>query len=566
MPGHNLLPELAGSGRQVTPGASVAPGRNLFEPTAEEQRAERLKKIALGAMEAAGGASGRSDIFSDAVTFGLQKPVSGLSEGVGGLIRSAFGQGDDSTFGERYRAGTAAYDERQNEAWKNAGWTGYPAAAAGMLTGGGAGKAGPLARQGGSWIGEQLMKIPGVSSAAEYVAGKPLVQAGISGGTAGGIEGAARNSEDLGSSIAGAGLGIVTGAPTGMLLHALIDRFANSGARKAASVEQSGPEPSVLRQQAKTAYGKLDNAGVFYDMGQSADFGSRITNALDTAKFDPGLHPKAAALVDRIRKDTTGRPLSMTNLQTLRELTSDVLKNPDPSERRIGNAIASTLDDWVEGTQPAMGNMGGPEIAQTWKDARTLWRSARTAEDIGWTLNKAINRAARTNSGQNTENAIRQNIGAVLDRELKPGSPSKYNPVEEQMMEQIVKGTGPQNAMRTVGNWLQSVPGAAGIASAAVPAALHGLTSGNLPMAGLSLAAPLAAWGTSRFLKKGASDIAEEGVNRLIGTIASGGRVPPTWDYILQGPPTRAKLALMQALKQVPMVGGMVTGQAGAGQ
>ena len=47
-------------------------------PSAEQQRADRLRKIALASMKTGSGEPGASDRFSDAFTLGLMKPAGGV--------------------------------------------------------------------------------------------------------------------------------------------------------------------------------------------------------------------------------------------------------------------------------------------------------------------------------------------------------------------------------------------------------------------------------------------------------------------------------------------------------
>ncbi len=117
MAGRNLfandpIPQSTPNGQ--TTGTTV--GRNLFAQTPEEMRAERLRKIARASIDQMQGAPDASETFGHAFTLGLQKPVSGLAEAVGGEVRDLFGGDDPASFGERYQAGVGAYQDRLDEA------------------------------------------------------------------------------------------------------------------------------------------------------------------------------------------------------------------------------------------------------------------------------------------------------------------------------------------------------------------------------------------------------------------------------------------------------------------
>ena len=100
--------------------------------TEDELRRKKLRDMARAAM----GEAGAGDLFGNAFTLGLQKPVSGLAQMAGGEVGEWFG-GEPATLGERWGAGTGAYQDFMDEARRNSGWAGTGAELAGGVLAGG---------------------------------------------------------------------------------------------------------------------------------------------------------------------------------------------------------------------------------------------------------------------------------------------------------------------------------------------------------------------------------------------------------------------------------------------
>jgi hypothetical protein len=88
------------------------------------------------------------------------------------------------------------------------------------------------------------------------------------------------------------------------------------------------------------------------------------------------------------------------------------------------------------------------EAANAIVRARSLWSRMRKSEMLEEALEKAERRAASTGSGGNTDNAIRQNIRAILDN---PKKVRGFSTEEREALERVVRGGPIQNVMRLVG-------------------------------------------------------------------------------------------------------------------
>lgn len=515
-----------GSAPQTAPVApSTAPvAPDSPRPTPEEARVARLKNISRGALDFNTAAPGARDLYSDSYTWGLMKPVNALAGAVSGELTGLFGGGAEpnATFGERWKAGTQAYDERLAEARKNAGWAGTVADIAGSLTSG---------RPGASIATTGRSVLPVIGQAA----------------TQGAVEGAARHSEDVTSALEGAAVG----AGTGAVVSGAVGQAAKllPGARAARATERQaarGPSGGDIRTEARGFYNKLDQAGIAYDNNQSTQLTNDLFTDLKQNGWDPGgIH----ASLDKILGDMQGlhgKPMSWETLANLRERVSAAAREGDPQIRRIAGRVLNQVDGFVDNNPPALSQLG-QDPGPMWRNARRLWRTAGAVDDMNWRLDKAERRAASSNSGQNVENTIRQNVRGVQDRATQPGKYQPYNADELAQMSRVVEGTPVQNATRWAGNFMSGWP--AQMITSAAPLA-HTLATGGDPTASMlgSLATAAGTYAGGHLLKNASANMARDEADSLVRLIATGSLRP--YNTAVQGPPTREALARLLLQQQ----------------
>lgn len=509
MAGRNLF-----ANDQAPAAQAAAPPRDLLANDPEVQRMNRLKAIAAAAIPPAGNPS--DEVFKDAFTLGLQGPTSGFANAVGGSIKNLFGAGDDSTFGERYRAGEQAYDDWLAEQRSKAGDATAAGLAGGLFSGGGASRA--------------AQSIPRIAAESAGMAG---------------VDSLARARGDLGDRLTqgatGAAVGGVTGALLGTMTENLLPGFR---ARRAAARDTArGPDPDALRAEARTLYRQLDNAGITYDGPVYTALPRDTRIELGAAGYDPDLpeHASIAPLLNKLdniaaaaRANNGAVPFDQ--LQNLRTMATDVAASPSPGARRLAGIVRNNVDDFVQNAPPSQGFMSGPQANVTWGQARDLWRRASKTDDLLWNVTKAERRAASTASGGNEQNALRQNVRGMLDRAEKPGRYNPYSPEETQAMETVINGTPTQNALRSFGNTFGGsgfAPLVSGGASIAVPSAL-GVNPGLATGVGVGL------YGLGRAARSKSTQMAQNRVDDLIRLMATGSAAPP---IAAAGPPQAISMA-----------------------
>lgn len=528
------------------PGSVATTGGGTYDDipavSADEQRRQKLRKMALEGMKKWDGEPGASDLYSNSYTLGLQKPVGGVAAALGGEVGELFG-GEPATFGERYGAHVGARDDYLNEARQKSGWAGTAADVAGSITAGG----------------------PARDMLTQAAASLPRLMAQATG--LGAVEGAANNSEDLGSAAWG-GLtgGVTSGAATG-ILGGLIDygKSLLPGARAAREVQREvarGPHPDEIERASKDLFRVLDQGGVAYDVNQSTQLADDIMTQLvqGGGGWDPqGAHKVLGGVVERI-EGMRGQPLSLETLQQIRSQAGANARDINPAVREASGRILNSIDGYIRQVTPAQSALPpGQDVGPLWEEARRLWRTKNLISDINWKVDKAGRRAASTNSGQNEENAIRQNIRGTVDKATQPGRFNPYTAPQIEQMERVVRGTPAQNAIRSTGNHLSGLtPGmtAGSLAGVGTMLGMGGQmdTASNLLTAGAGLAAGAVPMLGGRALKAQSTRMAQDEADSLVRLFSTGSLdrlpVPPS-----QNVPTRATLyrtLLAQSLARSP--------------
>jgi hypothetical protein len=116
---------------------------------------------------------------------------------------------------------------------------------------------------------------------------------------------------------------------------------------------------------------------------------------------------------------------------------------PTPQANAATKAI-NHIDDYLDNISPSDVLAGDASAAAaTLKTARADWAAGKTAEEVTYKLSKAERQSAKSGSGSNIENAMRQKIDQIPDRGLTAA--------EKALRDQIVLGDRPRDALRTSG-------------------------------------------------------------------------------------------------------------------
>jgi len=210
---------------------------------------------------------------------------------------------------------------------------------------------------------------------------------------------------------------------------------------KAAAV----PELDDLKAAKNALYQKADDQGAVYSPEQLAGLYQGVQDAIPNqglGRITSRTHPTTMAM-QRQMAGQGDNAATLTELDRLRQLSGSASVT-NPADQRLSGIIRQNIDEFTEATAPSAGG----DASQILKQARAANSRFRKSEMIDEAITKGTRRAQSTGSGGNTQNAIRQNIRAILDN---PKKRRGYTPDEIAQMDRVVAGSGMQNLTRTIG-------------------------------------------------------------------------------------------------------------------
>ena len=274
--------------------------------------------------------------------------------------------------------------------------------------------------------------------------------------------------------LGGAAKGATVGAVTGGALGAVGARQASKAARKAAH------DADAFRAAKDAAYQQVDKMGARYHQRAFDKLVDDIDVLTQADKLNPMRHPKATSMIEELRK-AKGTSPTLTQLDQWRQVIRRDVAG-DAAEGHFAGKMLDKIDDFVANAGPKDMFAGNARAANeaivAARKANSTWRKAETLEDV---LTRAERKAARAGSGGNIDNAIRQEVDAIL---RNPKKSRVFSKEERAAMDRLVRGGKMQNFARWLGKMSPEGNG--------LSLLLHGLIGGP---------AAFATGGTSAFLQ-----------------------------------------------------------------
>lgn len=356
----------------------------------------------------------------------------------------------------------------------------------------------------GSFAAELAGAIPTGMGLGGQLAGRgaTLLPRVLSGAAVGGAQGAAygAGSADDDKRAEGAALGGATGMALGGAIPAAAEGFKGLFGRVGAVM----PEIDELYKAKDAAYKFVDNSGFRYSQQQFDHLVSDIFQRVGADDIDPnpdGAHKMAVSMLNRLNGRNPPRTLSQ--LDDLRQvIRRDVIDGGSQADGHFGELMLDAIDDFIDKT-------GGDGVMRT---ARKAHQTLRKSELLAAALDKAQLNAAASGSGGNIDNALRQQIKAIL---TNPSKARGFTQAEKDAMRKIVEGGQMQGLLRLVGKLSPSGNG--------LMAALGiGATAAN-PL----LAVPIGAGIAAKTLADGATKGGVRALERAVRTGTSPGAAVP---------------------------------------
>lgn len=258
------------------------------------------------------------------------------------------------------------------------------------------------------------------------------------------------------------------------------------------------PSADDLYSAADDAYTAMRNSGVAYSGDAVRDFASGLKSGLDTEGFIAKVTPKTQSILDDLANPPEGAIADIQGLQAARKAFGRIAQNfNEPEEQAAAVRAIRGLDEFIGTDNPAAVVAGtASDAANALKTANANFASAKRSDLLTGVERAADLRAAASNSGANTGNAIRQRVASAL---LKPKEIAGYSPDEIAALEKIVTGTPAQNATRYVGNLLGGGGGMGQMLTTAIGAG-GGAAAGGGVGAAIGAAAPIAVGSGSKMI------------------------------------------------------------------
>ena len=246
-----------------------------------------------------------------------------------------------------------------------------------------------------------------------------------------------------------------------------------------ARLGRKAPKPPTiddLYAQKNAAYKAVDEAGVSYAPTAYDDMLIKTIRDVKGQNISPTRHAAAYSFLQDMAA-RRGKPMTLTELDQLRqEVRRDLITpsygNPEKAaDAHFGNIILDNIDEMI-----ATNKSGSKAI----EAARAAHSTLRKSELLDEALIKAKRRAESTGSGGNINNAIRQNIRAILDN---PRRAKAFTATERALMENLVKQGKMEDLLRLVGKLSPSGNGL--MAALGIAGALYNPALGAASLAGL---------------------------------------------------------------------------------
>lgn len=305
---------------------------------------------------------------------------------------------------------------------------------------------------GGVASGGALLKAaPGVAKVALGMGGRTLpgqiASSAASGVGMGAISGYGEGQGNVENRLQSAGQGAAAGGAFGAAAP-VVGKAVGKLVGKVVDKTPAAPSTESIKAEAQAAYKAAKSSGLVVSPESFKARVDVLARKMADEGLDPSLHPKATAAMNRIMK-ANDAPLTLQDLDTLRQIAGDAAGSIEPGERRLGSMMREGIDDYLANLKPSDVIAGdAKKAANDVVRARSLWQRMRKAELFDTALEKADRGAASTGSGGNIENSQRQKIRALLDN---PKTARQFTAAEKQALELVVRGGKTQNLLRLVG-------------------------------------------------------------------------------------------------------------------
>jgi hypothetical protein len=347
---------------------------------------------------------------------------------------------------------------------------------------------GGLLRQAATMAPNQMTSLLGGGSAGKDIAAGLLSGAGGQIGQAVGQEFGGDTGAAIGRNIGGIAAPMLTAIP------------APSIGGRAAALRRNAPTTQSLKDASNAIYKQIDDMGVTIKPQALKSLASKAAQNAKASGLDPGITPKANALIQRLTKDADN-PLTVGEVETLRKIASGISSSMDSTEASVGKAIAMTMDDFLDDIAADSLSGSSKTAGQMLRQARSLVQRRKKTELLQTAFENARNQAS------GFENGLRTQFRAILKR-VNEGRLKGWTQAEKEALERVVQGGKIENILKFLGKFGLTEGQATSMLGSAVGIAGGAAVGGPVGAVGVPLAGQAAKYGAQAMTRNNAATAA----------------------------------------------------------
>lgn len=243
---------------------------------------------------------------------------------------------------------------------------------------------------------------------------------------------------------------VTTGTAVGAAAGGGGDLIGRSLGKTATLLAEKGKIPSLeaITSKASKLYKSADDEGVVFSNDAAKAMLSDIEKKFAERTFEPLLQPGAnrilKVLTERVK---AGNPMTAEGIKALRSATHGQFLPGNESNNALLQIMRGSLDDFMSSPGGALTG-DAAKAAGLRKEADALWSQKKKIETIRKALEMAENRAARTGSGGNLENTVKQELSKVIQN---PRKSRGFTPDEKAMVDDVVYNQTGRDLLRVAG-------------------------------------------------------------------------------------------------------------------
>lgn len=231
------------------------------------------------------------------------------------------------------------------------------------------------------------------------------------------------------------------------------DKLIPGIARAAVTEAPAIPTTEAIKSAAKEGFETAKGMGVDFAPSAVRDVAAAIEKKLQSKGILEEHAPSTYKTLERLKEPPPDAvAVTVSDLHNLRQAFGNSAGSLSHPKDALAGSIGKDAVDALLTSPPEAAVLAGDAAAagKILKDAIGNSAAVSRVEDVGARLTRADRQAAKSGSGSNIDNAIRQKISAILDS--KHGTRG-FTPEEVAQMEQVVRGTATANFARKLGKF-----------------------------------------------------------------------------------------------------------------